>query len=97
MVAAQSCTISCCLADQCGVRRAVTTPADASTECMARAVADTRCPSEMVGDTMRDGCCTMDNQCGLISPRSLGCTPRDRVRSGGGMMGGGMFAAQACQ
>jgi hypothetical protein len=71
------CTVSCCVNDRCGT---LNSNMNAPRECEPLAEPDPRCPdydgpsSGQGGqNVMRQGCCTPDNQCGVISSLSNTC------------------------
>jgi hypothetical protein len=59
-----TCQRPCCVADECGVK---STLQQLPTECAVPAEPDPRCPDvdSMLGAL--EGCCTADNECGIIS------------------------------
>jgi hypothetical protein len=74
---AAMCTVNCCMNNECGTQRAVMMPRNLATACRVPAMPDSRCPNETINGNMRQGCCTGNNQCGLI--RNMTCTPRNQV------------------
>lgn len=63
-----TCSRPCCLmvngAETCGAKNANDVM---PTDCAPLPVPDDRCPDYMAGGMMRDGCCTADNECGIVS------------------------------
>jgi hypothetical protein len=63
-----TCARPCCLmvdgAETCGSKNANDTM---PTDCAPLPVPDDRCPDYMAGGMMRDGCCTAENTCGVVS------------------------------
>ena len=74
MIAALTCTVPCCVNDQCGTMTAVEGMVG---ECAASAQEDPNCPP-YEGDVMGmainlPGCCAEGNVCGVISSISMSC------------------------